>query len=117
MTDGPRFTIVAPMLNEAGNVEPMAREIAEACEPHAPFEAIFVNDGSTDDTARRIASLREEFPWLREVRHHRPCGQSAAIHLKTPVDVGQDGMNLQLRIIETQADVLQTNFTIKRHIA
>lgn len=67
------------MLNEADNVERMAREIAEACAPLGPFEAIFVNDGSTDDTADRIAALRAEFPWLREVRHANPCGQSAAV--------------------------------------
>ena len=75
----PLFSIVVPMLNEAGNVESMAREIAAACAPLGPFEAIFVNDGSTDATAERIAALRAEFPWLREVRHARPCGQSAAL--------------------------------------
>ena len=60
MSDTPRFAVVAPMLNEADNVEPMAREIAEACAALAPFEAIFVNDGSTDGTADAIASLRAE---------------------------------------------------------
>ncbi|MEL6476881.1 MAG: glycosyltransferase family 2 protein [Pseudomonadota bacterium] len=77
--DAPRFTVVAPMLNEAENVESMAREIAAACAEIGPFEAIFVNDGSTDATAERIAHLRAEFPWLREVRHARPSGQSCAV--------------------------------------
>jgi len=75
----PRFSVVAPMLNEAENVGPMAAEIAEACAPIGPFEAIFVNDGSTDGTAAAIATAREKFPWLREVRHAAPCGQSAAV--------------------------------------
>ena len=79
MSPTPRFTVVAPMLNEAENVAPMAREIAEACTPIGPFEAVFVNDGSTDGTAEAIAALRTEFPWLREVRHAKPCGQSAAV--------------------------------------
>lgn len=75
----PRFSVVAPMLNEAENVEPLAREIAAACAGLEPFEVIFVNDGSTDVTAERIAALRAEFSWLREVRHARPSGQSAAL--------------------------------------
>lgn len=79
MTGTPRFTIVSPMLNEAANVAPLARGIAAACAPLAPFEAIFVNDGSTDATAETIAALRAEFPWLREVHHARSCGQSAAL--------------------------------------
>ena len=79
MSDSPLFTVVAPMLNEAENVEPMAREIAEACAPMGPFEAVFVNDGSVDATAEKISALQAEFPWLREVRHARPCGQSAAV--------------------------------------
>ncbi|HUF55336.1 MAG TPA: glycosyltransferase family 2 protein [Thermohalobaculum sp.] len=75
----PRFTVIAPMLNEAGNVAALAREIGEACAPLGAFEAIFVNDGSTDATARRIAEARGAFPWLREVRHEKTCGQSAAL--------------------------------------
>lgn len=84
MTDSPRpaaprFAVVAPMLNEADNVQLMVEEIAAACAPIGPFEAVFVNDGSTDGTADRIAELRTKFPWLREVRHASPCGQSAAV--------------------------------------
>ncbi len=100
MTDRPRFAVIAPMLNEAENVETMAREIAEACAPFGAFEAIFVNDGSTDATADKIAALREEFPWLREVRHVKPCGQSAAVrsgvlaaHAPIVCTIDGDGQN------------------------
>ncbi|MEM9144554.1 MAG: glycosyltransferase family 2 protein [Pseudomonadota bacterium] len=75
----PRFSVVAPMLNEADAVTPMAEEIFAACDPLGPFEAIFVNDGSTDATSERIAALQLRFPWLREIGHARPCGQSAAV--------------------------------------
>jgi dolichol-phosphate mannosyltransferase len=96
MTEAPRFTVVAPMLNEAGNVETLAEEIAAACAPLAPFEAVFVNDGSTDGTAGAIAAARLRFPWLREVRHATPCGQSAAVRsgvlaARAPVVVTLDG--------------------------
>jgi dolichol-phosphate mannosyltransferase len=79
MTQTPRITVIAPMHNEAGNVAALAGEIAEACATLAPFEAIFVNDGSTDGTADAIAEARARFPWLREVRHAKSCGQSAAV--------------------------------------
>ncbi|MEM9784313.1 MAG: glycosyltransferase family 2 protein [Pseudomonadota bacterium] len=78
-TTTPRFTVIAPMLNEAGNVRRLADEIAEACSPLGPFEAIFVNDGSTDGTEAAIAEARRTHDWLREVRHAAPCGQSAAV--------------------------------------
>lgn len=88
------------MLDEQENVADLAREIAEACGPIGPFEAIFVNDGSTDATGDRIAQLRAEFPWLREVRHARPAGQSAAVRsgvvaAKAPVicTIDGDGQN------------------------
>jgi dolichol-phosphate mannosyltransferase len=114
MTDRPRFTVVAPMLNEAENVGPMAREIAAACTPIGPFEAIFVNDGSTDDTAQRIAGLRAEFPWLREVRHASPCGQSAAVRsgvvaARAPIvcTIDGDGQNPPSEIPKLVAPLLE----------
>lgn len=113
MTDMPLFTIVAPMLNEADNVETMAQEIAEACAPVGPFEAIFVNDGSTDETAARIAALRDRFPWLREVRHASSCGQSAAVRsgvhaARAPVicTIDGDGQNPPAEIPRLVAPLL-----------
>ena len=110
----PRFTIVVPMLNEADNVEPMAREIAAACPPLGAFEAIFVNDGSTDATPERIAALRAEFPWLREIRHARPCGQSAALRsgvtaARAPVicTIDGDGQNPPAEIPKLVAPLLE----------
>ena len=110
----PRFSVVAPMLNEAENVEAMAREIAAACTPIGPFEAIFVNDGSTDATGARIAALRAEFPWLREVRHARPSGQSCAVRsgvlaAKAPIvcTIDGDGQNPPAEIPKLVAPLLE----------
>ena len=36
--NAPRFTVVAPMKNEQGNVALMVEEIAAACDPIGPFE-------------------------------------------------------------------------------
>lgn len=77
--DRPRIAVVAPMKNEAANVEALAEEISEACAAFAPFEAIFVDDGSDDATAATIDALRAKHPWLRRVSHRTSCGQSAAV--------------------------------------
>jgi dolichol-phosphate mannosyltransferase len=67
------------MKNEAGAAPVLADEIAVACAPHGPFEAIFVDDGSDDGSPQALAELRERHPWLRVIRHAQSCGQSAAV--------------------------------------
>lgn len=75
----PLFSVVAPMRNEAGAVAALAAEIEAACAPLGPFEAIFVDDGSDDDTPLRLAEAEARHPWLRSLRHPVACGQSAAV--------------------------------------
>jgi dolichol-phosphate mannosyltransferase len=72
-------SVVVPVCNEEGNVEPLAREIAAAlvgCE----YEMIFVDDGSTDATAARLSAARAAgLTHLRILRHSFRSGQSAAV--------------------------------------
>jgi len=74
------ISIVVPMHNEAENVRPMVQEIADATEGFAAREAILVDDGSSDDTAKLIAELQETHEWLRLLQHPKAGGQSAAVH-------------------------------------
>ncbi|WP_299131858.1 glycosyltransferase family 2 protein [uncultured Amaricoccus sp.] len=76
----PWLSIVVPMKNEAENVAFVTEAIAVACAGVGPFEAIYVDDASTDATAAAILALRARFPFLRLVRHPLSAGQSAAIH-------------------------------------
>lgn len=75
----PVATVVVPVRNEAGNVAPLVAELEAALTPLGPFEVIYVDDGSTDATPAALAALRETRPWLRQLRHDRSCGQSAAV--------------------------------------
>ncbi len=74
------ISIIAPMKNEAENVEALVREIAESCAALGAFEVLLIDDGSDDGTGDVIALLQAEFPWLRQLRHDRSAGQSAAVH-------------------------------------
>jgi dolichol-phosphate mannosyltransferase len=75
----PAVSIVVPVRNEAENVEPLADEIAAAMTGRWSFEIVFVNDGSTDDTALALGRLMAERPWMRQINHAASCGQSAAV--------------------------------------
>ena len=74
----PELSEVVPVRNEAGNIAPLVDEIAAALAGRC-FEIVFVNDGSTDDTDADLRRLAAERPWLRQIRHKRSCGQSAAV--------------------------------------
>jgi dolichol-phosphate mannosyltransferase len=75
----PALSVVVPVCNEAENVEPLIREIALALGP-VPHEIIYVDDGSTDDTAAVALRTRAAgVPQLRLLRHSRRSGQSAAV--------------------------------------
>jgi dolichol-phosphate mannosyltransferase len=77
-TNAPAVSVIVPVRNEAENVAPLVAEIAAAMGGRS-FEVIYVNDGSTDGTEAELARLKEQHPWLRQIRHARSCGQSAAL--------------------------------------
>jgi dolichol-phosphate mannosyltransferase len=74
----PQISVVVPVCNEAENVEPLAREIHAALAGRA-YEMIFIDDGSTDETALILLRLKGELRSLRVLRHSFRSGQSAAV--------------------------------------
>ena len=75
----PRLTVVVAVFNEAENVASVLNELTAALAGLQPFEVVFVDDGSTDATAERIAVLRAAQPGVRLLRHDRRCGKTAAL--------------------------------------
>jgi dolichol-phosphate mannosyltransferase len=75
----PAVSIVVPVRNEAGNISPLIAEIAAALDGQWDYEIVYVNDGSTDATAERLAAEMSQRKNLREVRHAQSSGQSAAV--------------------------------------
>lgn len=77
--DDPALSVVIPVKDEAGNIQPLLDEIADALNGGTGFEVICVDDGSTDGTADTIRAAQRRHDWLRLVRHRHTCGQSTAI--------------------------------------
>jgi dolichol-phosphate mannosyltransferase len=94
VTEVVQISVVVPVKDEAGNVIPLAREIAAALVGE-DYEVIFVDDGSSDATASELLSLRGQMP-LRVVAHGRNLGQSRALRTgvraaRAPLVVTLDG--------------------------
>ena len=92
----PSVSIVIAAKNEAGNITPLLSEISDALGKSLAFEAIIVNDGSTDNTEVELTLLMASRPWLRHVKHRASCGQSASIrtgayYARAPIIATLDG--------------------------
>ncbi|HEX7061032.1 MAG TPA: glycosyltransferase family 2 protein [Woeseiaceae bacterium] len=73
------MSVVVPVFDESGNLAPLVEEIERALTGRFRFEALIVDDGSTDDTSAEAARLAATRPWLRIERHATNRGQSAAM--------------------------------------
>jgi dolichol-phosphate mannosyltransferase len=78
-TTVPAVSIVVPVRNEADNVAPLVEEIAAALDGRWNYEIVYVNDGSTDATGERLSEIMARRGNVRQIRHEKSSGQSAAI--------------------------------------
>ena len=80
MTSPPRYSLVVPFYNEAGNISPLIATAVEVLDtlPH-PYEIILVNDGSTDATAAEISACIARWPQCRALHQPRNLGQATAL--------------------------------------
>jgi glycosyltransferase involved in cell wall biosynthesis len=82
-TNGPEvgLSILIPVYNESGNVVELHREIDRVLRDiGSTYEVIFVDDGSTDGTAKLLAEIQDADPThVRVAFLKRNCGQTAAL--------------------------------------
>ncbi|MEP4052847.1 MAG: glycosyltransferase family 2 protein [Litorimonas sp.] len=74
----PLISVVVPAFNEAENVENLATEIAKAL-ASTPYEMIFIDDASTDDTKAVLTDMKSRFQHLRVLSHRQNSGQSRGV--------------------------------------
>jgi glycosyltransferase involved in cell wall biosynthesis len=76
----PKVSIIVPFYNEAESIAAMHRAIVAAVDPLGlPYEMVFVDDGSNDDTVRLATGIAHRDGRVRVVKFRRNFGQTPAM--------------------------------------
>lgn len=79
MAESPKISLIAPIYNEAPNIERFFDEVIPVLEKTDPgFEIIAVDDGSTDGSYELLAAVHEKDPRVKVIRFRANFGQTAA---------------------------------------
>ena len=74
------ISVVIPILNEEANLKPLVEQLLSALDSGGQeCEFIIVDDGSTDDTGRVLATLAAQHSAIKPIWLARNYGQSAAL--------------------------------------
>jgi undecaprenyl-phosphate 4-deoxy-4-formamido-L-arabinose transferase len=77
----PELSVIVTLLNEGATVDELyGRTVDTLDELGVPFELIFVDDGSTDDTFARVERFHGSDQRVRAVKLKRNFGQHPAMH-------------------------------------
>ncbi len=74
------ISIVIPVYNEEESVDLLCEKLWEALESLSlSYEAVLVDDGSSDRTWEKLVENRKKYPFLHLIRFRRNFGQTAAM--------------------------------------
>src|ERR1043166_1516211 len=95
--DKSALSIVVPIFDEEGNIFPLYRRLCRACVTIGkPYELIFVDDGSRDNSFGLLKRLSGRDARVKIIRFRKNFGQTAAMaagfeYAKGDVIVSMDG--------------------------
>jgi dolichol-phosphate mannosyltransferase len=80
----PRVSVIVPLFNEEGSIAQLQMELEWALKDYS-HELLFVDDGSTDATTKRI----KRAPGVRILEFEKNTGQSAAMYAGLAAAIGK----------------------------
>src|SRR6476660_8146673 len=72
------ISVVVPVYNNGATVDELARRVGAALRPE-PYELIFIDDGSSDDSLGRLKQIAAASPEVKLISLARNFGQHPAI--------------------------------------
>ena len=78
--NNPIISIIAPCYNEEETIGPFLRRIEEILtQINEPYEIVFINDGSKDNTLNILLNAKQNFKNIRIINFSRNFGKEAAL--------------------------------------
>lgn len=75
-----KISVVVPAHNEEGNIDKLMEEFDNTFkESHLNAEVILIDDGSTDETGRKIANAARRYHFVRRMRNRTRMGLTATL--------------------------------------
>lgn len=74
-----KISIIIPVHNEEGNIEPLCKELEKILQPYPSNEILFVDDGSMDNSLGIIKKLQEKNPKVKFISFSRNFGHQLAL--------------------------------------
>ena len=97
MTDNPDVSVVIPIYNEEENIPLLYRELKDLFSTQSyRYEILFVNDGSSDNSAELLKEIQGQDPHVVVINLRRNFGQTAGLsagfdHARGDVIITMDG--------------------------
>jgi len=75
------LSVIIPVFNEEESVTELSGWIEKVCkEAGLSFEVIFIDDGSSDGSWKKIEEISGQNPFIKGIRFRRNYGKAAALH-------------------------------------
>lgn len=100
----PDISIVIPLYNEVDNIEPLGHAILLAMQGQN-YEVIFVNDGSTDGSAKKLKEWCAVHTNFHTIHFRRNTGQTAAMDAGFKSAAGEYVVSMDADLQNDPADI------------
>ena len=100
------LSIVIPTLDEEGSLEALHRQItAVLTDMTLQYEIIFVDDGSTDQSSRILATLHGDDPHVKVIEFRRNFGKAAALNAGFEASAGEIIITMDADLQDDPAEI------------
>ncbi|MBS0161443.1 MAG: glycosyltransferase, partial [Nitrospira sp.] len=106
----PWASVVIPIKDERENLVPLTEQLVKVLNSReesrsAPFELLFIDDGSTDGSSEILDSLATQYRWVKVFHFDRNYGQSAAFDAGFKQSTGDLVMTIDGDLQNDPADI------------